>query len=117
MSLIVKSCTFSRYDLFIDLSRLSNLVFHPSYSHFGLEVCIKNVLVTLRIYLKENLNYSLRLGPVSLFYALGSQGPWVIELSKVAVVSEPSCMSDHLGVLSKSTNTHRTPPPQDIFIE
>lgn len=59
MSLTVRSCTFPRHDLFIDLNRLSNLVFHPSYSHFGLEVCIKNVLVPLKIYLKEKFNYSL----------------------------------------------------------
>lgn len=59
MSLTVRSCTFPGHDLFIALNRLSNLVFHLSYSHLGLEVCMKNVLGPLKSYLKEKLNYSL----------------------------------------------------------
>lgn len=80
LSLTVRSCTFLRHDLFIDLSRLSHLVFHPSFSHFELEVCMKNVLVTLKIYLKENLNYSLRHPDLFILFNIsGSQGSWAIE--------------------------------------
>lgn len=88
VSLTVRSCTFPRHDLFIELNRLSNLVFHPS--HFGLEVCMKNVLVTLKIYLREKLNYSLsHPDPVNFFYILGSKRSWVTELSNVGMISEP----------------------------
>lgn len=90
VSLTVRSCTFPRHDLFIEWNRLSNLVFHPSHSHFGLEVYVKNVLVTLKIYLRENLNYSLsHPDPVNLFYILGSEKSWVIELPNVGMIFEP----------------------------
>lgn len=50
---------------------------------------MKNVLVTLKIYLRENLNYSLsHPDPVNLFYILGSKGSWVTELSNVGMIFE-----------------------------
>lgn len=118
VSLAVRSCTFPRHDLFIELNRLSNLVFHPSHSHLGLEVCMKNVLVTLKIYLREKFNYSLsHPDPDNLFYILTSKRSWVIELSNVGMIFELGWISDHLGVFYKNIDPQRIPKyNQDIFV-
>lgn len=79
---------------------------------------MKNVLVTLRIYLKENFNYSLsHQDLITFFYTPGFKTSWVIELPNIVMIFEPSCTSDDLGVLHKNADAQRIPSNmQDVFI-
>lgn len=58
---------------------------------------MKNVLVALKIYLKENLNHSLR--HPRLLHISEPLGFWVTELPNVVMILEASCLSNCLEVL------------------
>lgn len=60
---------------------------------------MKNVLVALKIYLKENLNHSLR--HPRLLHILDPLGFWVTEPPSVVMIVEASCLSNCLEVLNK----------------
>lgn len=60
---------------------------------------MKNVLVALKIYLKENLNHSLR--HPRLLHIPDPLGFWVTEPPSVVMNVEASCLSNCLEVLYK----------------
>lgn len=60
---------------------------------------MKNVLVTLKIYLKEYFNHSLR--HPGFLYIPEPLRFWVTELPSVVMILETSWLSNCLGVLYK----------------
>lgn len=71
---------------------------------------MKNVLVTLKIYLKENLNYSSSCLDLStFFYISGAKISWTIVLPNIVIAFEPGYASDHLEVLYKNADHQSIP--------
>lgn len=60
---------------------------------------MKNVLVTLKVYLKEYFNHSLR--HPGCLYIPEALRFWVTELPSVVMILETSWLSNCLGVLYK----------------